>query len=322
MSALTPEEFVIALYRCCLGREPEPDGLAAWSRQISLHGDPTAVLAGIMASEEYRFKATAADQGIEARCAAIANEARRALGRPLRIVDIGAQLLGPGSNPYDPLASYPPVDIIGFDPLEKRLAERAEVEAQQGVTLLPYAIGDGERHTLYINNDDATSSLYPLNATFNASFNHLCELRTVDVQTVVTKRLDDVLPPGPVDFLKLDVQGAELMVVKSAQRTLEKTAIVHCEVEFASIYRGQPLYPEIQQFLNLCGFELIDLLIPGRYHYVAQDGGEAQDRLLWADAVFFRVTDDPDTLRAQSLIAAAVYRKPTLASHLLRSLAD
>jgi hypothetical protein len=29
------------------------------------------------------------------------------------------------------------------------------------------------------------------------------------------------------------------------------------------------------------------------------------------------VTDDPDTLRAQSLIAAAVYGKPTLAAHLL-----
>lgn len=318
MSTLTPEEFVAALYRCCLDREPDPDGLASWSDQISRHGDPTAVLAGIMASDEFRIRSTM-NSGIEARCAAVANDARRALGRPLRVVDVGAQLLGPGSNPYDPLASYPPLEIIGFDPLEERLVERAEAEGQEGITLLPYAIGDGESHTLYINNDDATSSLYPLNSTYNASFNHLCELRTVDTLAVETKRLDDVLPPGVVDFLKLDVQGAEPMVLKSARQTLQRTAVIHCEVEFAPIYAGQPLYPEVQQFLNTHGFELIDLLVSTRYHYVTEDNGTAPDRLLWADAVFFRVTDDPDTLRAQSLIAAAVYGKPTLAAHLLRS---
>ncbi len=318
MTALTPEEFVTALYRCCLGREPDPNGLASWSDQISQHGDPTAVLAGIMASEEFRIKSNP-NGGIEARCAEIATDARRALGRPLRIVDVGAQLLGPGSNPYDPLASYPPLEIVGFDPLEERLVERARAEGQEGITLLPYAIGDGERHTLYVNNDDATSSLFPLNSAHNALFNHLGDLHTVDTKTVETKRLDDVLPPGAVDFLKLDVQGAELMVLKSALRTLEKTAVVHCEVEFAPIYAGQPLYPEIQQLLNTCGFELIDLIISTRYHYVAEDKEPASDRLLWADAFFFRVTDDPDTLRAQSLIAAAVYGKPTLAAHLLRA---
>ncbi|MDR6635014.1 hypothetical protein J2X72_003826 [Phyllobacterium sp. 1468] len=69
--------------------------------------------------------------------------------------------------------------------------------------------------------------------------------------------------------------------------------------------------------LNSCGFELIDLIISTRYHYVAADKEPTSDRLLWADAFFFRVTDNPDTLRAQSLIVAAVYGKPTLAAHLL-----
>jgi hypothetical protein len=134
-----------------------------------------------------------------------------------------------------------------------------------------------------------------------------------------TKRLDDVLPPGRVDFLKLDVQGAELMVLESARQTLARTAVVHCEVEFAPIYAGQPLYPEIQRLLNGSGFELIDLLMPVRYHYVTTAGQPSQDRLLWADAVFFRVTEDPETLTAQSLIAASIYQKPTLAAHLLHA---
>jgi len=316
MTALTPEMFVTALYRCCLGREPEPEGLAAWADLIRQHNDPTLALAGIMDSDEFRAR-SGTKAGIVGRCAAIAAAAADALRRPLRIVDVGAQLLGLGSNPYDPLAQHVRLDIIGFDPLEARLDERAAVEGTNGLTLLPFAIADGASHTLYINNDDATSSLFPLNTAHNAAFSHLCGLHTIDTKTVQTRRLDDVLPPGAVDFLKLDVQGAELMVLDSGRQTLARTAVVHCEVEFAPIYAGQPLYPQIQTLLSGYGFELIDLLVPVRYGYVTPPGQSAQDRLLWADAIFFRVTEDSETLRAQSLIAASVYEKPTLAAHLL-----
>lgn len=315
MPALSPEQFVIALYRSCLGREPDPEGLANWTGLIRQQGDPTVVLAGIMASDEYRNRLGAGTGGSE-RSIALATEAQRALGRTMRVVDVGAQLLGLGSNPYDPLARYAALDIIGFDPLEERLAERVKAEGKEGLTLLPYTIGNGESHVLHVNNDDATSSLFPLHVAQNALFNHISGLQTVEKRTVKTERLDDVLPPGDVDFLKLDVQGAELMVLRSAQRTLERTAVVHCEVEFSPIYEGQPLYPEVQMFLNQHGFELIDLLVPVRYQYVQPETAPAHDRLIWADAVFFRTTDDPDTLNAQSVIAAAVYDKPTLAAHL------
>lgn len=317
MGALSPEAFVIALYRGLLDREPDPAGLAAWVRLIQQEGDPTLAMAGIMESEEFRSRSSA--KRAIPQYTSLAREAQRDLGRSLRVVDVGAQWLGPGSNPYDPLSGHTRIEVIGFDPLEHRLAERAAVERHEWLTLLPYAIGDGECHTLYVNNDDATSSLFPLNDAHNARFNHLCGLHTVSTRTLRTRRLDDVLPPGPVDFLKLDVQGAELMVLQSAQRTLEQTAVVHCEVEFGPIYLGQPLYPDIQAFLNQRQFELIDLVMPQRYHYVGSGVEAAEDRLLWADAVFFRITEDAETRRAQSLIAAAIYRKPSLAAQLLRA---
>jgi FkbM family methyltransferase len=316
MPALSPEQFVIALYRCCLGRDPEPEGLADWSESIRRQSDPTVALAGIIASDEFQNHRAASAGGSE-RIIALATQAQHALGRTMRVVDVGAQLLGLGSNPYDPLARYAALDIVGFDPLEERLAQRLKAEGKEGLTLLPYTIGDGESHVLHVNNDDATSSLFPLHVAQNALFNHISGLQTVEKRTVKTERLDDVLPPGDVDFLKLDVQGAELMVLRSSQRTLERTAVVHCEVEFSPIYEGQPLYPEVQVFLNQHGFELIDLLVSGRYHYVQPETAPAPDRLIWADAVFFRGTDDPDTLHAQSVIAAAVYGKPTLAAHLM-----
>lgn len=315
--AMTDDEFVTAVYHLALGRRPDPAGRRAWLQLLASTGDPTTVLAGIVSSDEassQRADGTVSFDDVSR----LVERALTLLGRPPRIVDVGAQSLGEGSHPYSPLDGVTPVDIIGFDPLAARLAERERGEDVHGtITLLPYAIGDGAVHTLYINNDDSTSSLFPLNTTHNAVFNHLSTLSTVRTEQVTTHPLDEVLPPGPIDFLKLDVQGAALMVLKGATASLARTAVVHCEAEFSPIYLNQPLYPEIQTVLAGSGFYLVDLLVPGRYHYLTESGGVASDRLLWADAVFFRETDDASALTAQALIAAAIYAKPTLAEHLL-----
>ncbi len=146
---------------------------------------------------------------------------------------------------------------------------------------------------------------------------HLSSLRGLRTEPITTRRIDDVLPQGPVDFLKLDVQGAELIVLQAGENTLSRTAVVHCEVEFSPIYTGQPLFPAVQEYLISRGFALIDLLIPSRYHYLTPSGRSAEDRLLWADAVFFLESNNPAILKIQALIAATVYRKPTLAEYLL-----
>jgi FkbM family methyltransferase len=311
---MPPVEFVEALYQTCLGRAADPSGLAHHVEALLSSGDPTLILRGILDSREYaaRRETVAAMD-----CSPEISQALAFLDRRLRVVDVGAQSLGPGSHPYDPLSKVCDLDIIGFDPLSERLRERAEAEASPGLTLLPYAIGDGEYHTLYVNDDDATSSLFPLNVAHNARFVHLSELHTVRTEQVKTHRLDDVLPDGRVDFLKLDVQGSELMVLKGAEQTLSRTAVIHTEVLFSPIYLNQPLFVDVQQHLTVRGFTLIDLLLPGRYSYRTPSGRNTPDYLIWGDAIYFRDTEDPATQRLQALVAASVYRKPTLAEHLL-----
>lgn len=313
--AMSPEEFVRALYVVCLGREADPGGLSHWVDQLIREGDPTAVLAGIMTSAEARRLRGATFE----ECRPLAERALKQLNRHPRIVDIGAQLIGDGTHAYTPLTSLTPLDVIGFDPLAERMTERAATESagNGSLTLLPYAIGDGRSHTLHINNDDATSSLFALNLRHNSYFNHLSTLHTVDTEILQTRPLDQALDPGKIDFLKLDIQGGELMVLEGAARSLAETAVVHCEVEFSPIYEGQPLYPAIQTELAKYGFFLVDFVDPGRYHYLTESGTTGDERLLWADAVFFRETDEPETLAAQALIAAAVYKRPSLAEHLL-----
>jgi FkbM family methyltransferase len=309
-------EFIKALYRLALGREADAVGLSAWLELIERTSDPTSVLEGILASEEYQKRQlTKSDPALTAQIISVLGN------HEYLIVDVGAQILECQKHVYAPITeSGLNYRIIGFEPLAHRLNERISSEGQGRLVMLPNAIGDGSAATLYVNDFDATSSLYPLNRKLCADFTGLNQLRTVDTLRVETVTLDAALEPEGiefVDFLKLDIQGAELKALQGAEKTLERTGVVHCEVEFSPIYDGQPLFPEIQHFLNARGFELIDLITPTRYSYEVSSGAASPDRLLWADAVFFMQDTSAIGMLSQALTASLVYNKTTLAEYLL-----
>ena len=111
---------------------------------------------------------------------------------------------------------------------------------------------------------------------------------------------------------------ASLLASKEYRARVDKTAVIHCEVEFSAIYARQPLYPEIHQHIAAENFSLMDILAPMRYHYIVDSGQAASDRLLWGEAIFFKETEDSEVLGAKAEVAAGIYGKPTLAEHLLK----
>jgi hypothetical protein len=57
-----------------------------------------------------------------------------------------------------------------------------------------------------------------------------------------------------VDFLHIDVQGAELDVLKGANNYLSKVRMIWLEVENIPLYQEQPLRNDIEVFLKSTGF--------------------------------------------------------------------
>jgi FkbM family methyltransferase len=57
-------------------------------------------------------------------------------------------------------------------------------------------------------------------------------------------------------LLKLDVQGFEKEVIKGASDTLKFIDYILIEMPFFSLYENQPLFNELQNILNDCGFEI------------------------------------------------------------------
>lgn len=82
----------------------------------------------------------------------------------------------------------------------------------------------------------------------------------VKTHTLPMRRLDDVLSESHIDLLKLDVQGAELMVLEGAKRIMSKTDFILLEVSIMKYNNGSPLFAEVVEFMNKHNFKMFDLV--------------------------------------------------------------
>jgi FkbM family methyltransferase len=130
----------------------------------------------------------------------------------------------------------------------------------------PYFIGKPGIVTFHIYDlagHRGCSSSYEFNDEYVGAFAHTSGaprlVRTVALEAV---GLDDVMfrkRLTPPDLLKLDTQGSELEILRTAGRTLADTSLVEVETEFFPIYKGQPLFADVDTLLRSSGFELLYL---------------------------------------------------------------
>ncbi len=66
-----------------------------------------------------------------------------------------------------------------------------------------------------------------------------------------------------INFAHIDVQGAELMVLKGASDFINKIDALWLEVEHISLYKNQPLRKDIEMFMTRNGFLLIKFRVGG-----------------------------------------------------------
>lgn len=227
----------------------------------------------------------------------------------ITVVDIGAMSLGEGSDPYQPLIAAGIADIVGFEPVPEEYA-KLQAMSRPGRRYLPYAIGDGTVQPFHINNFPMTSSLLRPNHLLTDHFTGLSDVMQV-VKTVEMKthRLDDISEVRKTDFLKLDIQGAELQVLQHGRHMLNSTLVVQTEVEFVPLYQDQPLFADIDQFMRQQGFLLHRFapmsgcpFKPSQRH--ANGAGFSQ--VLWSDAVYVRDFRNLDKLKPEDLLKLAI----------------
>lgn len=185
------------------------------------------------------------------------------------ILDIGA-CEGEDSIRYGRL--FPRARIFSFEPLPANQAIVRANFARYGsaAELVPVALSDragtatfhvsaGRPAELFSgqewNYGNKSSSLLPPK-TPEKMYGWIDFPETITVTTETLDAFRAARGLGRIDFIHLDVQGAEALVLAGAEATLPRVGAVWLEVSNQELYRGQQLAAEIDATMRRHGFAL------------------------------------------------------------------
>jgi len=114
---------------------------------------------------------------------------------------------------------------------------------------------------LNVTTESQSSSLLPL-AKHLEIYPDIKPVRRVAVETKTLDSMFDRERLAGINVLNIDVQGAELCVLKGAKRVLESVDLIISEVNFEELYTGCPAIEEIDLFLFGHGFLRVDTKTP------------------------------------------------------------
>ncbi len=210
---------------------------------------------------------------------------------PLVLVDVGAR--GGVKSNWKPAESH--LRVIGFEPDKQefdRLVARSQSDGGR-ITFFNTALHKEQGVVkLYVARDRGLTSIFEPDRAFLDTFPEAERFDTTDIAQIQVDTLDHVLLEGgiqDVDFVKADTQGSELFVLQGGDQTLVSSVVgVEVEVEFAQIYKGQPLFADVDAYMRQLGFALFDLR-PCFWKRAAGRGiGGPQGQMIWADALYLR----------------------------------
>lgn len=177
--------------------------------------------------------------------------------------------------------------IVSVEPLPgawDRLSERARTIGAEQWTIAPrMALSDhaGEAEFHEAGNSVSSSLLKMTNTHVSAAPGSVF----IGSHKVPLRRLDDVIGQfglsAPI-YLKIDVQGAEKLVLAGATKALTDIIMgVQLEMSLTELYEGQALARELDGILTRAGFYLWDM-VPG--FRAVED-----HRLMQYDGIYLRV---------------------------------
>lgn len=178
--------------------------------------------------------------------------------RPSRIwIDVGAHL---GELTIECARRNPSLLIYAFEPNLKLATQR--IGLLPNFVVIPMAVAEKNGCAdFYINTYDAASSLLPLHPEGLQRWIRGEELsveRTVSVPTIRLDTFMEWMQIPEVEYLKVDAQGMDFSVIKSAGERLRDIRRITLEVEITPIplYVGAPGKNEITEYVAKAGFVL------------------------------------------------------------------
>ena len=158
----------------------------------------------------------------------------------------------------------PALNYVVFDPDEEECERLSAVPAAPFAShrYFPIAITpETKEYPLFVASQASCSSLLEPNTSFlnRFLFDHLFEI--VGKENIQGISVRDAYPKigFQPDVLKMDVQGLEIQILKSAPEFFVNTLAVDLDVGFTRNYQGEAVFWEISNWMEENGFLLMDL---------------------------------------------------------------
>jgi FkbM family methyltransferase len=185
------------------------------------------------------------------------------------------------------------LNTICFEP-DSEEYERLKSKIKSPNKIFPYALSDTKgKSLLNLSKSRAASSLYEPNLELLKNFpewERFTVEKQVEVETITFDEIYENNEIEEIDFIKVDVQGAELNILKGARKIINDFVIgIEAEVEFLEMYKDQPLFHDVNKYIiTELGLELYDIK---RYYWKSNEGLISQSgngQLIFGDALYLR----------------------------------
>jgi len=236
------------------------------------------------------------------------------IDRPLCLIDVGSAKGIPSR--WAKIRNL--VFAYGFEPDEdarNKLKQNNVLEGGGNIDS-PYALSDKkEKIELNILKKPSHSSvLEPNNNFINLYTKRHPEGFELDYKVTVEASDLDSLEFKAKDFMKIDVQGYELKVLKGSEESLKEILGLEIEIEFAELYKNQCSFEEIKSFLSKNDIDFTDFTSMTRWE--RDSSKNTLGLCMGGDALFLRTPeymfdvykDDPVKLSAY-LSICLIYKR-------------
>lgn len=252
------------------------------------------------------------------------------LDEPIEAMDVGASVIN--EEPiYKALLDRGLARLNAFEGDPRQIASIAAAYGDRATIYNEFLFDGTEKILRLAGEATGMTSLLEPRAEALGFFNGFTEFgRVIGREPVQTIRMDDVDRLPPIDLLKLDIQGAELTVLRNGTAKLAQCLFVQLEVSWICLYEGQPSFGEVDTWMRGQGFVPHCFLDVKRWSIAPTvfdgDFRRPGNQLLEADIVYVR---DPlalggvssGQLKKMAVIAHFALGSVDLCAHVLGALA-
>lgn len=196
------------------------------------------------------------------------------------IIDIGANK---GEFTWIFADIFKNAEVFAFEPLASCWARLTSVASQYSrrIHLFSYALGVNPGFAeFHVSEHNPSSSLLRMSAEHRKNYPHSAG-ETVEMVEVV--RLDQLFSVGNLQgpmLIKIDVQGAERLVIEGGLDLFRFADVVICELSFLTLYDGEPGFDSVYKLMQSLGLSYVGNL--------KQSKSKIDGRALRCDALFVR----------------------------------